>query len=212
MLEYWHRLQGRAIMRRFVIAVVLVIACCWNVYSGDAVEDVVRVPVLDGIYTVEAPGDWHLEISGDDFTATFSEKPGADGTLVIAPPNPIVDDVKDYTQMSIEGLFNAFGNGEISEENERNVGKFPAYTAVFSFKSGDNPFKGWARTVELDGYAVQAIFVVSEARYDAFMEKARSIANSYELDVDEADAFLPELKRIGRRAYDELEKNRGKKN
>lgn len=211
MLGYWHRLHGRAIMRRFVIAAVMGIACCWGAYSGDAVEDVVRVPILDGIYSVDAPGDWHLEISGDDFTATFSEKPGADGTLVIAPPNPVVDDVKEYTQMSIEGLFNAFDNGEIIEESEKKLGRYPSYTATFSFKSRDSAFKGWARTVELDGYAVQAIMVVSAGKFDTFAETARSIANSYELDVDEADAFLPELKRIGRRSYDELEKNLIKK-
>lgn len=189
----------------------MVISCCWIAYAGDAVEEVVRVPVLDGIYSVEAPGDWHLEISGEDFTATFSEDIGTDGTLVIAPPNPVVDDVTEYTQMSIKGLFNVFDNGEITEESERNIGKFPSYTASFSFKAQDEPFKGWARTVELDGYAVQAIAVVSAKKAEAFMKKALAIANSYELDVDEADAFLPELKRIGRRSYDELERNLVKK-
>lgn len=188
------------------VAVVILISCC-RANAGDEADDLVRVPVLDGVYTVEAPGDWHLEVSGDDFTATFSEAPGADGTLVIAPPNPVVDDVREYTNMSIQGLFKAFGNGEIMEENDRNIGKFAAYTAMFGFKVEDNPFMGWARTVDLDGFAVQTIAIVSAKKYVAFMQKAGDIADSFELDVDEAEAFLPELKRVGRKAYDDLEKN-----
>lgn len=206
-------------MRKILMLAVLMTACCWGVKAGEDAETgdaaateiagMVRIPILHGIYTVEAPEEWHLEVSGVDFTATFSEGAmpmGPDGTLVITPPNPVVDDVKLYTKLSVQGIMNYFEDGEVVEEDDKNIGKFPSFAATFKFKAEDTPYMGWSRTIEMDGYAVQMITLAAEAKFASFMETALAIADSYVLDVDEADAFAPELKRLGRRIYDEVEK------
>lgn len=194
-------------MRGLLMMAVLLAAACLGRAAEDGADELIRVPLLDGMYTVEAPGDWHLEVSGDDFTATFQEAPGADGTLVIAPPNPVVDDIAEYNKMSVESLLHVFGNGEITDENDRKAGRYPASTHMFEFKVEDSPFVGWARTVDIDGYAVQTMAVASPAKYVAFMEKAGAIADSYVIDLDEADGFMAELRRLGRRSYDEIERH-----
>lgn len=199
-------------MRKVYLAALLLammtgIAAAADGRKGD---DVVRVPVLDGIYSVEAPGEWHVEVSGKDYTATFSEEPGSDGTLVIAPPNPMVEDIEEYTRLSIEGLFRAFGNGDIDEENHDEVGGYPAYTAIFLFKAGDEPFIGWARTIDIEEYAVQAISLTSAKNYVEFMQRAGDIVDSYELDLDEARANSVVLRRIGRQTLHDLKSSAAK--
>lgn len=191
-------------MRMILAAILILTSISFRAFAAEGVAETIRVPVLDGVYSVEAPEEWHLEISGEDFTATFKERPDGDAALVIAPPNPVVDDIAEFTKMAVQGVFNAFDSGEFKDEDDKNIGKFPAYATTFTFKVGDAEFSGWARTIDFDGFAVQTM---AASKNPAFMEAALQIADSYVLDMDEADLLMPQLKRLGRRAYDEIEKN-----
>lgn len=190
-------------MRTWILSVVMAFSIGAAV-AADGADEVVRVPILEGVYSVEAPADWNLDVSGEDLVATFSEKPGADGTFVIAPPNPMAKDIKSYTRMAVTSFLKVFGNGEITDENERKVAGFPAYNALFTFTTDGTPFVGWARTVDIEGYAVQSMAVVSAKNYVGFMEKAGPIADSYELNLDEVEAHLDELKSVGRETMTSL--------
>ncbi len=168
--------------------------------------DLVRVPLLEGMYSVEAPGNWRVTVSAEDYTATFSEPGGKGGTLVIAPPNPEVDDLKDYTQLSVKALTKTFGGGQIMEEKRRTLDGIPAYYCIFMFKSNNEEFLGWAGTSKNSGYGVHAIAAASAEKYPAFMISAGKILESYELDKEETHLHRDKLVELGRKSYEDLEK------
>ncbi len=209
--------NGKAVDMRILRGVILVVAamaavtvgCGAGVRAGEAGVDMdmVRVPLLEGVYSVEAPGNWRVTVSADDYTATFSEPDGKGGTLVIAPPNPEVDDLKDYTQLSVKALTKSFGGGQIMEEKRRTLDGIPAYYCIFMFKSNNEEFLGWAGTSKNSGYGVHAIAAASAEKYPAFMVTAGKILESYELDQDEVALHHDKLVELGRKSYEDLEKS-----
>lgn len=195
-------------MRTFILAVVLTAASLCSYASGEesaaVTLNLVRVPILNGIYSVEAPSNWHLEISGDDLTATFAEEPDADGTLIISAPNPAVADIKQYTQQAAKALLDGFGNGEIVQEKEEEIDGFPVYTLWFAFKVDETEFLGWGRTIDFDGVAVQAMTLSTASQFVPYMQIAGPIVDSYELDADMVEENTELLEQIGRKVLKNL--------
>lgn len=200
---------GKGHMRRIILAVLMAMAVGTAFAAEEKKDnplDLTRVPILDGIYSVEAPGDWHMEVSGDDLTATFAEEPDADGTLVIAAPNPAVKDIKEYTQLAAGALMRAFGNGEIVQEKRDEIDGFPAYTLWFAFKTDDVEFLGWGRTIDVDGIAIQAMTLSTAKNFVPYMQIAGPIFDSYELDADMVSENIDLLEQVGKKVLEDLEK------
>lgn len=195
-------------MRTFILAILLSLASvCAS--AGDEATDatnlnLVRVPILNGIYTIEAPSEWHLEISGDDLTATFAEEPDADGTLIISAPNPAVKDIKEYMRQAAGSLLESFGNGEIVQDEEKEIDGFRAYTVWFSLRANETDFLGWGRTIDFDGVAVQAMTLSTGGKFNSYMQIAEPIFDSYELDVEMVEENIDLLREIGRKVLKSL--------
>lgn len=190
-------------MRNILSALVLLL--CATVVSASESGSLVRVPVIGGLYTVEAPSDWHLEESGDDLTATFAEEPDADGALVIAAPNPAAPNITDYNRLAANALLATFGNGIIVQEEEGETDGFPSHTLWIEFEVDGAPYLGWSRTIDFDGIAVQAMTLATAGKFVPYMDTAGPILDSYELDPDMVEENIELLSEVGKKVIANFE-------
>lgn len=178
-------------MRNFILAMTLLLttaAAC--AAEAPPAPELLRIPLIAGLYTVEAPATWRLEESGKDLTATFSkaaDAPAADGTLIIAAPNPLIRDAAAYNRKAAESLLKTFDNGTITKEESTTENGRPAHTIWFAFKAGHKAFLGWSRTMEFPesntgiNAPVQAMALASMSAFAEFMKTAEPILASCEL-------------------------------
>ncbi len=143
---------------------------------------------------------------GADLTAAFSESAGADGTLIIAAPNPSVEDAAAYNRRAAEALLKSFGNGVITKEASTASGARPTHTTWIAFKAGKKAFLGWSRTMEFDGVAVQAMALATMGKFAAFMKTAEPILETCELDADMLKENADLLAEVGQKILAGLEK------
>lgn len=206
-------------MRKHVPACALVLAVVLAAAAGlraaeaapasASAPELLRIPLIGGLYTAEAPADWHLEERGSDLTAAFSGPAGAgssSGTLIIAAPNPLIEieDAAACNRRAAESLLKSFRNGVVTKEETADLGGRPAHTVWIAFKAGEKAFLGWSRTVGIDGGPMQAMAMAPMGGFAEFMKTAEPIFTSCEVDPDRLRANENLLTEIGRKILEQF--------
>ncbi len=186
-------------MRECVLTLALFLAAT-GVRAAEGGSALLRIPLIGGLYTVEAPGDWHLEERGSDLTAAFSAEKDSPAALVIAAPNPAISDAAGHSRLVAAALIAPFGSGKITHEQEEIRDETRAHALWFDCETASRiPFRGWVRTtVHPDaGASVRTAAVAPAENFDAFMRSIRPILDSYELDAAMAKENTDLLREVG---------------
>jgi hypothetical protein len=185
-------------MRECVLTLALFLAAA-GTHAAEGESGLLRIPLIGGLYSVEAPATWHLEESGADLTATLSETKSSRAALVIAAPNPAVADTAEHNRRAAESLLASFADGKITHEQEEIRSGAHAHALWFEFTAADAPFAGWSRTTEYPdaAVAVQAMTIAPAEEFRTFMRSASPVLDSYVLDAAMAEENADLLKEVG---------------
>jgi hypothetical protein len=180
-------------MRKFYLLAAVALVSGMVAMAGDAAETV-RIPLLNGIYSVEAPGDWYMEQSPDGESAYFATAMGADSMLVFSAPNPTIEgDIEAYAEKQREVLFKTMGGGEIIRQDKKEFKGYPAIFAHVSVPGG----QGLMNVFDVDGAAVLCLVLSPDGEFDEFIGDAIEIIDSYEIDEGVLEDNMDLLKELG---------------
>lgn len=164
-------------MRSFLMAVAFVVLCGVSAQAG-----MVRVPLLNGVYSVEAPAEWYVEQQDDGTGVTFAPEKGAPSMVVITAPNlDVGNEIGEYAGVQMGLLFKQIGGGEITGEEEGETDGNPSIFFSFSIPVGDTTLEGKANVVNYDGAAVLFVALAPAALEAEFLPIAGAIIDSYQL-------------------------------
>ncbi len=166
-------------MRKLLFASLAAFLFCVCVARA---ADTARIPLLNGIYSLEAPTDWHVEQEPEGQSVMFSPEQGASQMVVVTAPNITVgDDYAEYAGIQIGILFKLMGGGKVTAEEKGETDGFPSVAFSFSIPSGDSTIEGRANVVDFDGAAVLFIAICPADQLDEFLPAAGDIIDSYQL-------------------------------
>lgn len=179
-------------MRAYFLTIVSVVLVCLPARA----EEPVQVSMLDGMCSVIAPDSW--KVTTDDlYKATiFSDAPDSGCSLVIAPPNPVLN-ANQLASMELVSLSLALGGQEVIEAV---IGEFKGRMRMrvhFCAPLGDDFLVGLMHLTYVGEYVVMATATAPDGKFDDFIAIAENVMNSYEIDEDKMTAQSEELREIG---------------
>lgn len=165
--------------------------------------------LMNGLFSLDVPETWHIEIDEGGLGVVLSEFPGSPRTVAISAPNPLVgaDDLASYAEAVAKAAFDAFENGEIIGTGDNPFKGNPARAATFRAEAPDGPVVGLAGAMFFDGFAVSMLVCGPQRDFDAFINQAGIMLETFELDHELAQRKRDELADIGRTIIDDLEKS-----
>lgn len=164
-------------MRSFLVALALVALCGVSAQAG-----MVRVPLLNGVYSVEAPAEWYVKQEDDGTGVTFTPEKGAPAMVLITAPNlDVGDEIGEYAGVEMGLLFKNLGAGEITGEEEGKTDGYPSIAFSFSIPANGTTLEGRANVVNYNGAAVMFIVLAPADILDEFLPIAAAIIDSYQV-------------------------------
>lgn len=192
-------------MRTMFLAVLL-LAAVGVAVADDDVSGVHRVPLLDGVYSVEVPSAWWIHEIGPHEGAVVSETQTSPYKLLISTPVPGIRDLPAYTHLALaDACAKIGGTGILLGEGLQVDDDQASIQAVFTVigKNGEK-LGGMLDVVEIAGHAVTLMAVGPAEGFGEFLPKAEAIFNTYEIDADKLDDHHEELEQIGREIVKEM--------
>lgn len=170
-----------------------------------------RVPLLNGVYSLEAPANWWVEQEKDGTGVTFSpEKDSPKAIFITAPNVTIGDDYAEYAGVQMGILFKALGGGEITGEEEGETDGYPSIAFAFSIPAGDTTVEGRANVVNFDGAAVIFLVIAPADDIDEFLPIAGEVIDSYQIHPEaietNAKVIAEVSEKINQGIWDSLKK------
>ncbi|MCD8351248.1 MAG: hypothetical protein LUC93_11630 [Planctomycetaceae bacterium] len=174
-------------MRKLALALILTLAATVPLAAGESV----RLNFVKGLYSVNVPSNWYVDIDASDSTLTIAQ--GIEPTaprVIVAIPNPkMANQLDDYARLAATSFINALGGGNIvQDKGERNE-----HGIIFRAEASGMPFVGAVHTIRDNGYAILTIFLTRESDYDRSKEWASVVLDSLRVDaraVEQQTAFI----------------------
>lgn len=146
-------------------------------------EETVRVPMLNNVYSVEAPAEWIVE-QNEHGQARFTPEEGSPYSIVFFPPNPDVEgEIAEYAGIVTGALLGQIG-GEIGEEEELDFDGRDGLMFEFAIPADGGTLLGIGMVVDFDGYGVLCLATGPEEDIEEFIEIAGEIMGSYMINEE----------------------------
>lgn len=190
-------------MRRTVLPLVIFAMFATAGWAGETA----RVPLLNGVYSVEAPSDWYVEQEDSGGSTTFAPTKGAPNMVLFIAPNPLVEgEIAKYAGLMMGMVFKKFGGGAVTAEEEGEFKGHPSIMFHFAIPAGDDSYQGLANVFDIDGYAIICIAMAPGSQLKSFWEQAGPIIESYEFNADAAEENHDVLVDLAKQAFSDIEK------
>ena len=188
-------------MRKFFLLMTFFALIAASALAGQTT----RVELLNGVYSVIAPNNWHVEEADNGAFVAFSPTGGSPMSVLFTAPNPTVEgEIAEYAGVIMGVLFNSLGGGQVTYEEETDLDGHPAI--MFHFTIADELAGGLAIVCDIEGYAVLTIALAPTEDLEEFLETAVPIMASLEIDLDEAEDNRDLLESLAESLLEELVK------
>ncbi|MCD8352621.1 MAG: hypothetical protein LUC93_18620 [Planctomycetaceae bacterium] len=190
-------------MRGWIVA-----ACLFWCVAANAAE-VVRVPLMDGVYSVASPDDWWLEEEADGSAVTFAPTANSPTQVIFSAPNTKVDgDHADYANLQMGMIFAMLDGGEITSEEDTTFSGRPCQTFAFTVPFGPGHIEGIGRAIDVGGAVAMMLALSPDDLAEEFLPRAREIMDTFELDQEAFENNRARLDELSERVNAELESAR----
>lgn len=190
---------------RWMMAVA---ACFFWCVAANAAE-VIRVPLMDGVYSVASPDDWWLEEEADGSAVTFAPTENAPTQVIFSAPNTKVEgDHADYANLQMGMIFAILDGGEITMEEDATFSDRPCQNFAFTVPFGPGTIEGIGRAIDLGGAVALMLALSPDDLAGEFLPRAREIMDSFELNQAAFDKHRARLDDLSERVIAELKATR----
>ncbi|MCD8138612.1 MAG: hypothetical protein LUE17_02340 [Planctomycetaceae bacterium] len=176
-------------MRKLALALMLTLAatCAVSAAAGESM----RLNFVKGLYSVNVPANWYVDIDASDSTLTIAQ--GVDPTaarVIIAIPSPqMANRLDEYARLAATSFINALGGGRIVQDK----GERDEHGVIFRTESSSLPFVGAVHTIRDGNNAILTIFLTPERDYERSKDWAAVILDSLRVDgraIEQQTAFI----------------------
>lgn len=174
-------------MRNTALALILFLAATASLAAGESM----RLNFVKGLYSVNVPANWYIDVDTGDATLSIAQGPdAASPRVIIAVPNPrMADSLGDYATMAANSFVNALGGGQITENKDNSQG----HGILFRTNSSGVPFVGAVQTLRHGDYAILTVFLTRQSDYERTKEWAGIVLDSLRINdnaLDKQTAFV----------------------
>lgn len=144
-----------------------------------------RLILMDRLYSVVMPTNWHYDIDAHTGSVTFFEQEGSPNHLLITIPNPnIKGEIQDAVAKYLDYFRATYKMDVETLVTDASVyGDYPSYTVGFAAPNSEEAtYTGIINAIDIKGYGVVFMAISSTDEYDAFMEAASGIMDSYSVN------------------------------
>lgn len=184
-------------MRTWLLLAALLLA---PTVSAAGEEDLSRLILLDRLYSVVAPTDWHYDIDEETGTVAFTNREGSLDHLLVTVPNP---NVKGELKKCVAAYLDLFKSvyktdAEVLITEGGDFGGYPSLTVGFAAPNREEAmYMGIASAVDIKGFGVTFFAVSTADDYDAFMDTASGVIDSYTVNEGIMRARARQLAALG---------------
>lgn len=187
-------------MRNTALALILFLAATASLAAGESM----RLNFVKGLYSVNVPANWYIDVDTGDSTLSIAQGPdAASPRVIIAIPNPRTNgSLGDYAVMAANSFMNAFSGGTIMENKDNKDG----HGVIFRANASGVPFVGAVQTLRHNNYAILTVFLTRQSDYERTKEWAGIVLDSLRINDNalerqtafvsaQADNLLKDLQR-----------------
>lgn len=162
--------------------------------------EIITRQLMNGLFSLDVPETWHIEIAEDGRGVVLSEFPGSPSTIALSAPNPEVgvEELAGYAEATARMAINSVGDGEIVGTNNNPFKGNPARAAVFKAEGPNESFFGLVGAMYFDGFSVAMLVCGPQKDFNAFIATAGAALESYELNHEQAEKKRAELSAVGK--------------